>query len=112
VGDEGLTQAVEPRAVMEDLLSTILRVRTFLIAGSLLLGVATTLAVALVFLLSLRLRRAEIETILKIGGSRFRLVTILAWEILLVIALSSAVAGCLTLLASRFSETVIRGFLL
>ena len=105
-------QIVQPPAVMERLLATILRVRTFIIAGSLLLGVATTLAVALVFALSLRLRRQELSTMTRIGASRFRLIAIVGWEILMVIGLSGGMAAGLTFVTRQFGEDVIRWFLL
>lgn len=106
------SQVVEPSAVMDELLATILRVRTFILAGSLLLGIATTLSVALVFALSLRLRRRELSTMKRIGGSRFRLISIVSWEILLVIATSSGIAAGLTFVTRQFGEIVIRWFLL
>ena len=43
---------------------------------------------ALVFLLSLRLRRREIDTLVKVGGSRFSVATVVVSEMLAVIALS------------------------
>ncbi len=105
-------QIVQPAGVMDELLATILRVRTFILAGSLLLGVATTLSVVLVFLLSLRLRRREIATITKIGGSRLHLIAIVAWEILLVVGVSGLLATLLTLAARQFDEHLIRWLLL
>ena len=105
-------QIVQPTDVMDELLATILRVRSFILAGSLLLGVATTLSVVLVFLLSLRLRRREIATITKIGGSRLHLIAIVAWEILLVVGVSGILATLLTLAARQFDEHLIRWLLL
>ena len=111
-GDDELSQVVRPSDVMGKLLATILRVRTFVVAGALLLGIATSLAVVLVFMLSLRLRRNEIVTMTRIGGSRIRVVLIVAWEVLLVISLSGCIAAGLTFATRQFGETLIRWFLL
>ncbi len=110
--DGEASQVVRPSDVMDSLLATVLRVRTFVVAGALLLGVATALAVVLVFMLSLRLRRNEIVTMARIGGSRIRVVSIVAWEVLLVIALSGCIAAGLTFATRQFGEAMIRWFLL
>lgn len=107
-----ISQIVQPISVMEELLASVLRVRTFILAGVLLLGVATSLSVLLVFALSLRLRKQEIDTMRKLGVARFRLLFIIAWEILLVIGLSGTLAAGLTLATQQFGEQVIHWFLL
>ena len=61
---------VKPLGVMEELLETILTVESFVVAGALIVGTAALALLALVFLLSLRLRRRERQTLFKIGGSR------------------------------------------
>jgi ABC-type antimicrobial peptide transport system permease subunit len=45
-------------------------VQTFVIAAVVVVGISTLATAILVFMLSLRLRRREIETMRKIGGSR------------------------------------------
>jgi putative ABC transport system permease protein len=63
---------------------------------------------ALVFLLSLRLRQREIETMVKIGGSRGVIVSILATEIMGVILVGVLLAGLLTWFSSQYASTLIR----
>ena len=63
---------------------------------------------SLVFMLSLRLRRREIETLFKIGGSRFAVSTVMASEIVVVLALGIVLATGLTFLTSQFGSLVIR----
>ena len=65
-------------------------------------------AAALVFLLSLRLREREIETIVKIGGSPARVAAIPVSEIVVVLVLGAAFAGVLAVLASRYGSEAIR----
>ncbi|MEO1528397.1 MAG: ABC transporter permease [Planctomycetota bacterium] len=111
-GTDEASQIVEPSAVMEKLLATILRVRTIVLVGALLLSVATTLVVVLVFALSLRIRRQELETMRKIGATRFAVFLIVAWEILVVLGLSGGIAVSLTFLTRQLSGPAIRWFLL
>jgi putative ABC transport system permease protein len=97
---------------MNDLLDTILTVQSYAIAAILIVATATLATASLVFLLSLRLRRREIETMVKIGGSRGRVAAVLASEVVVVLALGVALAGGLTLLTSRFGSAAIRTFIL
>ncbi len=110
-GDE-VSQIVAPDAVMDELLETILTVREYVIAAVVIAGVATLATAALVFLLSLRLRRREIETMLRIGASRATVATLVASELAFVLASGALVAGALTLLTSRFGSAAIRALLL
>lgn len=111
-GSEGASQIVRPTLVMDELLGTILTVQSFVIAGMLVVGTAAIATAILVFLLSLRIRKREIETMVKIGGSRSRVRSILAAEILVVVMTAAALAGGLALLTSRFGTLAIRMFLL
>jgi putative ABC transport system permease protein len=65
-----------------------------------------------VFLLSIQLRRRELETMAKIGAARASVATLLASEIVFVAALGVALAAGLTALTSRFGAELIRAFLL
>jgi putative ABC transport system permease protein len=110
--DDDPAQIVRPSIVMDDLLATVLRVRSFVLAGAALLAIATLLTIVLVFMLSLRLRKPELRTMAKLGCSRRRIAGIVGCEILLVIAVSVLLAGGLTLVTRQFATTAIRWFLL
>ena len=110
--DEEPSQIVRPIAVMNDLLDTILTIQSYVVAAILIVAVATLATAALVFLLSLRLRKREIETMVKIGGSRLSVAAVLVSEIVVVLVLGVALAGGLTLLTSRFGSAAIRTFIL
>lgn len=105
-------QIVQPSNVMNELLDTILTIQGFVVAAILLVAAATVATAALVFLLSLRLRRREIETMTKIGGSRGTIGTILVSEVAAVLALGVILAGALTLVTSQFGAGIIRAWLL
>jgi putative ABC transport system permease protein len=101
-------QMVVPRAVVDDLVDTMFSVRNVMLAVSLGLGLATIATAALVFALSVRLRRREIETMRKIGAPRRRVRAILASEVLIVVVASIAIAAALTAVVSRFGGVLLR----
>jgi putative ABC transport system permease protein len=106
--EELTSQIVRPVVVMEELLDTILTVQNFVVAGAVAVGIATLATTVLVFLLSLRLRRREIETLIKIGGSRSVVGSLMVSEIVAVLVTSVALAGGLTFFTAQFGSLVIR----
>jgi len=100
-------QMVVPRQVVDDLVETMFSVRDAIFAVSLGLGAATLATAVLVFALSVRLRRREIDTMRKIGASAGRLRAVLATEILIVVSASMAIAAALTAVVGRFGGLVI-----
>ena len=106
------SQIVRPVSVMDDLLGTILTIRRFVVAAVLIVSLGTVATAMLVFLLSLRLRRRELETLFKIGGARRRIAAVLSAEVLVVLALGAALATGLTQLTGRLGAEVIQRFIL
>ena len=78
----------------------------------LLVGLAALATAVLVFVLSLRLRKREIETMAKIGGARVRVAGVLVTEVAVVVFTSIVLAGILTVLTARFAPAVVRVLLL
>ena len=105
---EGGAQIVRPTRVMEELLDTVVTVQNFVVAGAIVVGSATLATVTPVFLLSLRLRRREMETLFKIGGGRLNVAAVMASEIAAVLVLGTGLAGGLTLLTGQLGSLVIR----
>jgi putative ABC transport system permease protein len=105
--DGARSQIVRPVTVINELLDTILTIQQFIVSAVIMVGLATIATAALVFMLSLRLRRSEIDTMLKIGGSRPRVASMLLAEVFIVIILSSSLAAVLTLATWRFGPGVI-----
>jgi len=106
------SQILQPTTVIDDLLGTIFTVQNFVVAGMLLVGLAALATAVLVFALSLRLRKREIETMAKIGGSKLRVAGVLVTEIAVVVLASVVLAGILTALTTRFASTAVRILLL
>jgi putative ABC transport system permease protein len=111
-GEEERSQIVQPITVMNELLDTILTIQGFVVGAILLVAIATLATAALVFMLSLRLRRREIETMTKIGGSKAHIGSLLASEVVAVLVAGVLLAGGLTVLTSRFGAGIIRALLL
>ena len=110
--DELRSQIVRPVTVIDELLDTILTIQQFIVAAVIIVGLATIATAALVFMLSLRLRRREIDTMHRIGGSRPRVASMLLAEVAIVIVLSAMLAAAITLLTWRFGPGVIESFVL
>jgi len=110
-GDDEVAQISRPVTVMNELLGTILTVQSFITAGAVIVGIATLATAALVFMLSLRLRRREIETLFKIGGSRLSVASVMTSEIVAVLLAGVILAGGLTFLTSQFGSAAIRAFI-
>jgi len=100
-------QMVVPRDVVDDLVETMFSVRDAVFAVTVGLGLATIATVALVFALSLRIRRREIDTMRKIGASYDRIRAVLATEVFIVVASSIVIATALTAMVGRFGGLLI-----
>jgi putative ABC transport system permease protein len=105
-------QIAVPAAVMQELLGTIFTVQSYVVAAIATVALATLITTTLVFLLSLRLRRRERETLVKIGGARGSVAVVLASEVIFVLGISIAIASGLTVATSRLGAAAIRAFLL
>jgi putative ABC transport system permease protein len=93
---------------VDELVETMFSVRDAVMLVSLGLGAATLATAALVFALSVRLRRRELETMRKIGASRGRMRAVLASEVLLVVAAGVLIAAALTFAVARLGGVVLR----
>lgn len=105
---DDLAQIVRPTTVMDELLDTVLTVQTFVIAAVVIVGISTLATAILVFMLSLRLRRREIETMRKIGGSPARIWWVMVSEVVVVLTVGVIIAAGLTVVTSQFGSEAIR----
>lgn len=105
-------QLVVPATVVDGLLANIFRVKHMLDAILLLVAVATLLALALVFTLSVRLRTREIQTVFRLGGSRLTITRLLAAEIVLIALISSVLCGVVLLLVNQYSDELVRSLVI
>jgi putative ABC transport system permease protein len=88
-------QILVPREVIDEIAEFVLRLKAFFDANVLLVGVSTALFFGLVVLLTVRLRRQEIETLTRIGASRAAVFRMFVVEFGLVVAVGAALAAVL-----------------
>ena len=104
-------QLISPPGVMEELMATIFTVRQFVVAALSIVGFATGLVVILVFLLSLRLRQSEMQTLRSIGGGRWHLATLAAAEIVMVVAVATTLAVLLTWVTEHWGTSLVQALI-
>ncbi|NOR55060.1 MAG: hypothetical protein GQ531_02510 [Sulfurovum sp.] len=89
MSDKPLQMLIEPHKVITSLIDTIFDIKNFALLVLLAILTATFAIAVLVFMLSIRLRRNELQTILKIGASPLRVKMLLLGEIFSVIVFAS-----------------------
>ncbi len=102
------TQIVQPAEVIDRLLQNIFQIKNVIDAVILVVGIATILAILLVFALSLRLRQREINTIFKLGCSRLTIVRLMAAEIAIIIVFSSFLCVGFMTVVEYFKHDLVR----
>ncbi len=101
-------QIVKPDEVIDGLLQNIFRIKQILDAVIVIVGLATVLAIILVFALSLRLRQREIDTIFKLGCRRMTIARLLTAEIGLIVFISGGLCFVLMLFVQSYAPEVVR----
>lgn len=101
-------QIVMPEEVIDGLLQNIFRIKNVLDAVISVVGLATVLALILVFALSLRLRQQEIQTIFKLGCRRMTIARLLGAEIFIIVAISGVLCGVMVLLVNQYANDLVR----
>jgi putative ABC transport system permease protein len=101
-------QIVKPEDVIDGLLQNIFRIKNVLDAVISVVGLATILALVLVFALSLRLRQREIQTIFKLGCRRMTIARLLTAEIFIIVLISGILCGALIFLVNSFANDLVR----
>jgi putative ABC transport system permease protein len=85
-------ELLEPQVVVSELMGLVFRIKRFFDANAIVVGATTALLVALVLLLSWRLREREMATLFKIGCARGIMAGLQAIEILMLLAISVGLA--------------------
>jgi len=111
-GADEAVQIVRPGEVIDELIGTIFTVQSYVVAAVLFIGGATIATTVMVFLLSIRLRKREIETMVKIGASRLVVGSVLSLEIGLVVVASLVLAGFLTAVSAVYAPELLRSMIL
>ena len=101
-------QIILPAEVIDGLLQNIFRIRNVLDAVIALVGLATALAIILVFTLSLRLRQREIQTIFKLGCRKAMIGRMLLAEIVIILLVSGVLCAAVLGVADANAEELVR----
>lgn len=104
-------QCLKPPEVVDELLSVVFRIEQLVWISSLVATSATALLLGLVLSLSLRLRAAEMQTMFRLGCSRFTVVRLLASEVVLMLAAGTTVALLAARLTQELASESMRQFL-
>ena len=108
VSQETLIQIVQPAEVIDGLLQNIFQIKNVIDAIIVLVGIATMLAIVLVFALSLRLRQREIDTVFKLGCRRMTIARLMAAEIVIIIVFSSFLCVGFMTVVEYFKHDLVR----
>ena len=110
--DHDSYQVVRPVDVVDGLLENIFRIKTVIDGVIVIVGLATLLTMVLVFILSLRIRLDEMDTIFRMGCSRMTMARLLLAEIVIIVAASALLCAILLTLVSANSASLVRYLLL
>ncbi|MGB5279602.1 MAG: ABC transporter permease [Gammaproteobacteria bacterium] len=103
-----LYDIVRPTEVVEGLLENIFRIKSVIDSVIAIVGLATALAIILVFALSVRLRQRELNTIFKLGCSRMTAVKLIFAEIVIILLASSIISAGLLYIVDANAGTLVR----
>jgi putative ABC transport system permease protein len=106
--DDQQYHIVRPTGVIEGLLENIFRIKSVIDSVIAIVGLATILAIMLVFALSVRLRQRELATIFKLGCSRMTAVKLIAAEIFIIVLASSIISAGLLTIVDANAGTLVR----
>ncbi len=106
LGDSAL-QLLEPAGIVQNLLSTLFRIKRVLEAVVWIVIFSTVLTMILVFVLSLRLRSKELNLLFQLGSSRNAIAGFVFSEMAIIALGSLALASLLLILSGLFREHLI-----
>ncbi len=105
------SQIVKPDKVIKNLLESIFKIKGFLDSIFFIVAISTILLLGLVVLLSLRLRSREIQTMYRIGSSKFKIAELLGFEIGIIFIISLVFSTILITATIRYVTEFIRIFI-
>lgn len=109
---EMLSQITVPAQVIQNLIQRIFRIQQLFDLMFILVGLATFLIFMLIMMLSVRLRKVEIDTLFILGSSKGKLFQMLGVEILILLLSSSFIALILYQGTGLFVDYFIQKFIL
>jgi putative ABC transport system permease protein len=108
---ESKAQCLKPPTVVNELLSIVFRIEQLVWVSSLIALCVTLLLLALVLLLTMRLRAAEMQTMFRLGCSRRTIALLLGSELFLLLSASATVAALTSWAGYRLAADAMRQLL-
>jgi len=106
---ESTLQAMVPATVAGEMLEVVLQAKQFIDANQIAVSACTVLFLALVILLSLRLRREEMDTMFQLGCSRSTMFWLQTSELVIIAAASTMLALALSWVTLDYVGSLMRG---
>ncbi len=106
--DDQAAQILQPADIVDELLQMVFRAKQFFDLGGFVLMAVTGMFLTLVVLLSRRLRRREMQTLVKLGCSRYMIVAMQTAELSLVMLVSVLSAGALSIVTLAIAPSLLR----
>ena len=101
-------QVVRPGEVIDALIDNIFRIRNVLDAVILLVGIATLLALILVFALSLKLRQREMDTNFRLGCSKATIARLMIAELVIITSISATLCILSLMVVAHYAQAIVR----
>jgi len=101
-------QIINPTTVIDGLMQNIFRIRNILDSVIAIVAFATLLTIILVFMLSLRLRQKEINTIFKLGCQKGVIAWFMIAELAMIFVMSLFVTGILLIVMNVLKDQIIQ----
>jgi putative ABC transport system permease protein len=106
--DDQAAQILQPATIVDELLQMVFRAKQFFDVGAVVLIAVTVMFLTLVVLLSRRLRRREMQTLVKLGCSRYMIVGMQTAELSLVMLMSGLSAAALSAVTMAIVPSLLR----
>jgi putative ABC transport system permease protein len=101
-------QAISPKVVIKNLVQTIFQIKQYVDVIVMIVGFATVIAVILIFSLSLRLRKRELDTIYYLGCSRLTVSRLLAAEIMIITIMSGMLCFISYIILQHYLDDIVK----
>jgi putative ABC transport system permease protein len=106
--EDSAHQIIRPRDIIDGLLENIFQIKDVIDGVIIIVGLATLLAIVLVFALSIRLRARELDTIFRLGCSRLTSVQLLVAEMMIIAVLSGVLVVAALLVVNNYASELVR----
>lgn len=106
--EKSVLQLIRPIDIVNELLEMVFRVKQLFDMNSLLVSISTGLLLTLVFLLSLRLRKRERQTMFQLGCSRSTIWKLQLTEVIFILGASLAIVFSIAVVFQIYASQIMR----